>query len=113
MEQVHVLHCVLLLFEAASGLKVNLGKNTIVRVGDCLSLEMASILGYKVEKLPLKFLGLSLGAKYKAKEIWNPMIVKFEKGLYLFKGGKLSMLKIILSNLLMYLLSLFSPPKKL
>lgn len=63
-------------------------------------------MGCQVGRFPFTYLGLPLGAKYKSKEIWNPMIKKFEKrlaswkGLYLFKGGKVTMLKSTLSNLL-------------
>lgn len=72
----------LLLFKVASVLKVNLGKSILVGMGSCPNLEgMTEILDCKVQKLPLTYLGLPLGAKYKSKDIWNPMIKNFEKRL--------------------------------
>lgn len=80
--------------------------------------EMIAIMGCKVGNFPLTYLGHPLGAKYKSKEIWNPMIEKFEKKLaawkwlYLSKDGKVTMLKNVFSNLLVHLLSLFSMLEK-
>lgn len=43
--QIRILRSILLLFEAALGLKINLSKSTILGVGDCTHLdEMASIM---------------------------------------------------------------------
>ena len=76
--------------------------------------ELADILGCKTSQLPMKYLGLPLGAKFKAKDIWNPIIEKMErrlagwKRIYLSKGGCLTLKKSTLSNLPTYLLSLFS-----
>jgi len=52
--------------EAASGLRINLSKSEMVLVGEVRDVEeLTSILGCGVASLPLKYLGLSLGAKYK------------------------------------------------
>jgi hypothetical protein len=69
----------LLCFEAVSGLKLNLFKSGIVPVGDVEGL--ASILGCGVASLPIKFLGLLLGAQYKASNIWSSVIEKMENRL--------------------------------
>ncbi len=42
---------------------------------------LSSILGCGVSSLPLKYLGLSLGASYRAKSIWNGVIKKIERRL--------------------------------
>lgn len=61
-----------------------------------------------VASLPMKYLGLSLGASYKATAIWNRVIEKMEcrlpawKKLYLSKGGRLTLLKSTISNLPTY-----------
>jgi hypothetical protein len=66
--------------------------------------------------LPLTYLGLPLGASYKFVSIWNGVIEKMERRLagwkcmYLSKGGRLTLLKSMLSNLPTYLLSLFPIP---
>ena len=74
------------------------------------------VLGCKQSTLPMKYLGLSLGAKFKNKAIWNPILEKIErklagwKRLYLSKGGRVTLIKSTLSNLLTYFLSLFPIP---
>ena len=65
----------------------------------------------------MKYLGMPLGTSYKTTSIWNLIIEKMEKRLsgwkqlYLSKGGRLILLKITLSSLPTYLLSLFTIPK--
>ena len=64
----------------------------------------------------MKYLGLPLGAKFKDKSIWNPILEKMErklagwKKLYLPKGGRVTLIKSTLSNLPTYFLSLFPIP---
>ena len=115
--QIEKLGCVLTWFEAISGLKINLGKLEMVPVGVVSNMEvLAGILGCKCASLPLKYLGLPLGAKFKETTIWNPIIEKMErrlagwKRLYLSKGGKVTLIKSTLSNLPTYFLSLFPIP---
>ena len=75
----HLFHLrsILIWFEASSGLRVNLGKSELVQVGDVPILEeLADILGCKTTTLPMKYLGLPLGAKFKLKDIWNPIVEK-------------------------------------
>lgn len=117
MDQILTLRSVLFLFEATSGLKINLSKSSILGVGDYPDIgEMVAIM--QVINFPLTYLGLPLGAKYKSIELWNPMIEKFEKilatwkGLYLSIGNKLMILKSVLINLLVHFLALFSLLRK-
>jgi hypothetical protein len=70
----HLRHlcCLFLCFEAALGLKINLASlNWLLwPVGNVEHVEkVASILGYGISSLPVKYLGLPLGASYKAKHI--------------------------------------------
>ena len=64
----------------------------------------------------MKYLGLPLGAKFKDKTIWNPILEKIElrlagwKRLYLSKGGRVTLIKSTLFNLPTYFLSLFPIP---
>ena len=64
----------------------------------------------------MKYLGLPLGAKFKDKTIWNPILEKMErrltgwKRLYLSKRGRVTLNKSTLSNLPTYFLSLFPIP---
>jgi len=107
----------LLCFEAASGLRINLSKSEMVQVGEVGDVEeLASILGCGVASLPIKYLGLPLGAKYKDAHMWNSIIEKMEarlaglKRLCLSKGGRLTLINSTLSSLPTYFLSLFPIP---
>ncbi|CAL5335747.1 unnamed protein product [Camellia sinensis] len=76
MEQVGYLRCVLLCFEAVSGLQMNLRKSEMIPVEtvDRLSV-LTAVLGCKESALPATYLGLPLGATFKAKgygmECWS------------------------------------------
>ena len=73
---------------------VNMGKSELVPVGTVLHLHhLADILCCCTGALPLLYLGLPLGASFKASSIWNPILEKIErrlagwKKIYLSKGG--------------------------
>jgi hypothetical protein len=111
------LRVLFLSFEAILGLKINLAKSVLVPVGDVDNMaELANIMGCGVSSLPLKYLGLPLGAPFKAKSIWDDVVGKIErrlvnwKWMYLSKGGRVTLIKSTLSNLPTYFLSLFSIP---
>jgi len=111
------LRMLLLSFEAVSSLKINLDKSVLVSVGHVDNMDdLAGILGCGVSSLPLKYLGLPLGAPFKAKSSLDEVVGKIEKWLaswkqlYLSKGGKVTLIKGTLSNLLTYFLSLFPIP---
>jgi len=63
----------------------------------------------------MKYLGLPLGASFKAKSIWDGIIEKIERCLvrwkmYLSKGGRVTLIKSSLSNLPTYFMFLFLLP---
>ena len=114
IDQMLILRMVLIWFEAVLGLKVNLGKSELVVVGAVHNFELlVAVLGCKQGSFPMKYLGLPLGAKFKDKTIWNPILEKMErklagwKKLYLSEGGRVTLIKSTLSNLPTYFLSLF------
>jgi hypothetical protein len=111
------LHCLFLYFEAVLGLKVNLAKFEIVSIGEVENVDrLARIFGCRVVGLPMKYLGLPLGAPYKSTTIWNDIVEKMGrklvgwKKIYLSKSGRLTLIKSTLSNLPTYFLSLFPIP---
>jgi hypothetical protein len=117
-EQLLHLRMVLSCFEAATGLGVNMSKSELVPVGDVRNVsQLADILCCHIGSLPMSYLGLPLGASFKASMVWNPILEKVErrlagwKKLYLSKGGRLTLLKSTLSSLPTYYLSLFTVPK--
>ena len=62
-ESLLYLSWILLWFEAASGLKINLEKSMVIPVGEVEgALDMAAEIGCKVGQLPTVYLGLPLGA---------------------------------------------------
>lgn len=73
---------------------------------------LAGVLGCEVGSLPTVYLGLSLGAKRKALEIWNSVTETCEKrlsnwkGQYLSLGGRIILVKCMDSPYLC-LMSLF------
>ncbi|XP_050243704.1 uncharacterized protein LOC126692222 [Quercus robur] len=66
-------------FEEMLGLRINLGKFELVPIGDVPNFhELVEILGCRESTLLLKYLGLPLGASFKDKSIWNPILEKME-----------------------------------
>jgi hypothetical protein len=114
-----VLHIrkVLSCFEAITGLRVNLAKSEMVPVGVVDSMQpLADLLCCRIGVLPILYLGMPLGAQYKALNVWNLALEKIERWLaswqtlYLSKGGRLTLLKSTLASLPTYFLSLFTIP---
>ena len=117
-EKMLYLNWILLCFEAMSGLKVNMEKSVILPVGVVENVEqLAHELGCKVGALPSTYIGLPLGARHHAVCVWEGVGERFQKRLaswkkqYISKGGKLTLIRSTLSNLPIYLLSLFRLPK--
>lgn len=79
LSQLVKLHGILSMFEAVSELKINLGKSELVLVGDMNNMgELVALLGCRQALLPVKYLDLLLGAKFKERTIWNPILEKLE-----------------------------------
>jgi hypothetical protein len=104
-------------FEAVSGLKVNLPKSALVPVGSLDDVEqLAGLLGCGISSLPLKYLGLQLGASFKLKTMWTELEELMARRLapwkmmYLSKGGRVALIKSTLSNLPTYMMSLYPIP---
>ena len=106
------------MFEAYSGLKINLSKSEIIPVGRVNNIEMlAGELGCGVGSLPTTYLSLPLRAPHRAMGVWDTIEERFRKRMaswkrqYISKGGRLMLIRSRLSSLPIYFLSLFGLPK--
>ncbi|RVW98823.1 LINE-1 reverse transcriptase-like [Vitis vinifera] len=116
----HLTHLswILLWFEAASGLRINLDKSEIIPVGVVEEIEeMAVELGCRVGSLPSQYLGLPLGAPNKAPSVWDGVEEKVRRRLawwkrqYISKGGRITLIRSTLASMPIYHMSLFRMPK--
>jgi hypothetical protein len=115
--QINHIGALLVCFEAVSGLKINLPKSALIPVGYVVDIDhLAELLGYGTSLLPLKYLGLQLGASFKHKAMWAELVDLMSRRLapwkrsYLSKGGRIALIKSTLSNLPTYMMSLFPIP---
>ena len=82
LDQILFLRIILIWFEVVFGLKINLGKLELVPIGLVHNFDLLlNVLRCKQGTLPIKYLGLPLGAKFKDKTIWNPILEKIERRL--------------------------------
>lgn len=109
-----VLQC----FQLLSGLKINFQKSRIYsysKDNDLLS-RIASILGCKLGKWPLVYLGSQIEMSRKRKAFWKPLIQKFQGKLSswrrdsLDQAGRASIIKSTLNSLPIYWFDLYSIP---
>ncbi|RVW54301.1 Transposon TX1 uncharacterized 149 kDa protein [Vitis vinifera] len=117
--QDHLTHLswLLMWFEAASGLRINLDKSELIPVGRVENMDdLAWEFGCKVGSLPSTYLGMPLGASFKSTSVWDGVEDRFRKRLgmwkrqYLSKGGRTTLIRSTLSNLPIYLMSLWCLP---
>lgn len=107
-------------FELLSGLKVNFDKCSVMGVNvDRGRLEtMATSLGCVVGDIPFSYLGVRVEICQKSSNEWMGLIQKFRKRLKLWEdrkisfGGRITLLKSVLSSLPIYHFSFYSLPKK-
>ncbi|XP_060171525.1 uncharacterized protein LOC132602770 [Lycium barbarum] len=82
----------LFIFEALSGLHINMLKSVMYPVNVVNNLkETTEILGCGVGSFLTTYLGLLLGAKFKSSNIWSGIIEKFENKLASWQMNCLSM----------------------
>lgn len=71
-----------LCFEAVFRLKINSGKSEVITVEEVENVEkLAAILGCRIVQLPISYLELPLGARFKSKHIWNIIVERVERKL--------------------------------
>lgn len=101
-----------------SSLKINYHNRVVCGVGltDEASKEFADKLNCLHQSLPLKYLGLPLGANPRRNRTWQPVLAKCKQRIASWKrrflsfAGRMTLIKSVLSSLLLYYLSLFKMP---
>ncbi|CAL5344958.1 unnamed protein product [Camellia sinensis] len=90
--EVNNLKRILRCFEVLSGLKINYHKSVVCGVGlpDEASKEFADMFNCLHQSLPLKYLGLPLGANPRRKRTWQPVLAKCKLRLASWKRRFLS-----------------------
>ena len=106
-------------FEALLGLKINLEKSLLLPMGRVDGVERLALeLGCNIGSIPTDYLGLPLGTKHRANYVWDGVEERLRKRLalwkiqYISKGGRLTLIKSILSKMPTYLMSLFGLPRR-
>lgn len=78
---------------------------------------MAITLGCMRSAFPFSYIGVPVGANMTLKKNWQPILDKFQKRLSSWKantlsfGGKLTLIKSVLSSLPTYYLAIFKVPQ--
>jgi len=115
---VRTIRAVLLLLEEVSGLKVNFFKSSLIGVNippTWLS-EATFVLHCRTGLLPFLYLGLPIGGDSRKLSFWKPVVDRLIARLsawnnkFLSFGGRLVLLKSVLSSLPVYFLSFFRAP---
>ena len=106
------------IFADFSGLQLNRAKSSVVGFGlapDELQ-RCAEILATPIETLPIRYLGLPLTDRRLKTKDWQPVVEKVEKrlggwrGRLLSRGGRLILVKAVLSAISTYFMSAFRMP---
>jgi len=106
---------VLLILEQLSGLKVNFHKSMLtgVNVTNSWLSEVARVLNYRVGTFPFMYLGLPIGGDPRKLDFWRPILtciisrLSNWKSKFLSFGGRLILLKYVMSSVPVYFFSFF------
>jgi len=115
---VRTMRAVLLLFEDVSGLKVNFNKSMLtgINISDSWLTEAALVMNCRRGNVPFTYLGLPIGGDPRKLSFWKPVVDCIVSRLskwnnkFLSFGGRLVLLKSVLSSLPVYFLSFFKAP---
>ena len=115
---IQILKSASMLFAFVSGLKVNFHKSMLygVNVAGSRLHEAASVLHCKHGRLPFLYLGLPIGGDPRKLAFWYPFVDRIKRRLSDWKsrnlstGGRLILLKSVMSSIPVYFLSFFKAP---
>jgi hypothetical protein len=116
-----ILKSVLMLFEYVSGLKVNFHKSMLygVNISDSWLHEAASVLHCKHGRLPFLYLGLPIYGDPRKIVFWYPLVDRIKRRLSGWKscnlsiGGRLILLKFVMSFVPIYFLFFIKVPRQI
>lgn len=119
LQNILTLKCILRCFELTSGLKVNFAKSKLagVSITATETNRFAALLHCRVMELPFVYLGLPIGGSPRRLTFWEPVIQKLRKRLSSWKsknlsfGGRVCLVKSVLSALPLYFISCYRMPK--
>ena len=118
-EEMAYLSWTLMWFEAASGLRINLDKSSILPMGRVENVEsLVREVGCTVGELPTTYMEIPFSANHKLESVWDGVKERYRKRLalwklqYISKGGRLTLIRSTLSNMPIYFLSLLRIPRK-
>ncbi|GKA26171.1 RNA-directed DNA polymerase, eukaryota [Tanacetum coccineum] len=115
---IHILLNVLKCFFLASGLKINLQKSKLMGLGVSLNVvnSAANLMGCSILQLPFNYLGVKVGCNMSYIGSWDDVISKVSSRLSKWKikslsiGGRLTLLKSVLTSIPLYHMSIFKVP---
>nr|GEX05916.1 RNA-directed DNA polymerase, eukaryota [Tanacetum cinerariifolium] len=115
---IQTLLSVLRRFYLALGLKINLYKSKLIGIGVSSNVVAvaASLIGCSILTAPFNYLGLKVGSNMSRITSWDDVISKVSSRLSKWKlklfsiGGRLSLLKSVLTSIPLYHMSIFKVP---
>lgn len=115
MDQVVNLKIISKIFEGILGLKVNIAKLSMTGIGvdGRVLYSFAGNFGCKVEFWLMKYLGMPLGGNLRVMSFWDTVMKRVKKKLaswkrsYFSSWGIITLIKVVMSNVLVYNMSLF------
>ncbi|GJZ25846.1 putative RNA-directed DNA polymerase, eukaryota, reverse transcriptase zinc-binding domain protein [Tanacetum coccineum] len=110
---------VLHVFHLASGLKINMHKSNVFGVGVLTEdvIAMARRTCCEAGSFPFKYLGVQIGSNMNRVDSWSYLVSKFNDKLSNWKanlpsiGGRLTLIKVVLSSVGIYHMSIFKLPE--
>ncbi|XP_071695506.1 uncharacterized protein [Rutidosis leptorrhynchoides] len=111
---IRILNC----FGDASGLHINMAKSKFygVHVMNAETQTLATLLACTSGSFPFRYLGMPVGDRISSLNVWGEVVKNFTSKLNNWKanllsvGGRLTLIKAILSNLPIYLMLLYKIP---
>ncbi|GJW79002.1 hypothetical protein Tco_0140684 [Tanacetum coccineum] len=115
---IQTLLSVLRCFYLASGLKINLHKSKLIGIGVSSNAvaAAASLIGCSILTAPFNYLGVKVGSNMSRINSWDDVISKVSSRLSKWKlkllsiGGRLTLLKSVLTSIPLYHMSIFKVP---